>query len=70
MLINSLMESYREMTGQAFEARPVVTIPAARTAANADRFEKTGKLARRQRRMRRLERSGQHRISGWTVRAW
>jgi len=70
MLINSLMESYREMTGQAFETRPVVTIPVARTAANADRFEKTGKLARRQRRMRRLERGGQHRISGWTVRAW
>jgi hypothetical protein len=64
------MESYRELTGQAFESRNVVTMPTARTAANADRFEKAGKLARRQRRMRRLERGGQHRISGWTVRAW
>jgi hypothetical protein len=70
MLINSLMESYREMTGQAFVAQPVVTVPVASAAANADRFDRAEKQARRQRRLRRLERSEQRMISGWTVRAW
>jgi len=70
MLIDSLVESYRELTGQTFEALPVNTVPVSRSAANADRFEKAEKQARRQRRQRRLERSEHRSINGWTVRAW
>lgn len=70
MLIDSLMESYREFTGQAIQAQPVKTVPVKRSAANAGRFDKAEKQARRQRRQRRLERSELRSINGWTVRAW
>lgn len=70
MLIDSLLESYREMTGQAFTAAPITTVPTSRPAANADRFDKTRMQARRQRRQRRLDRAGARSINGWTVRAW
>jgi len=70
MLINYLRESYREMTGQAVAAQPVVTVPTTRPAANADRFEKAKTQARRQRRQRRLGRNETHSINGWTVRTW
>jgi len=70
MLIDTLMDSYRELTGQVVAAQPVVTIPMVRPAANADSFAKTAMQARRHRRQRRLERNGTHGINGWTIRAW
>jgi hypothetical protein len=70
MLINYIKESYRELTGQVSPAQPVITVRAARPAANADRFEKDETQARRHRRQRRLARMGQNSVSGWTVRAW
>jgi len=70
MLIEYLMDSYRELTGRAVSAQPVVQVSAARRAANADSYEKAGMQARRHRRQRRLARTGQHGIDGWTVRTW
>jgi hypothetical protein len=70
MLIEYIMDSYRELTGQVSPAQPVVTVRATRPAANADSYEKAGMQARRQRRQRRLARMGQHSINGWTVRTW
>lgn len=70
MLIEYLMDSYRELTGQVVPTQPVVTVSATRPAANADSYEKAGMQARRQRRQRRLARMGQHSINGWTVRTW
>jgi len=70
MLIDYIMDSYRELTGQVIPAQPVVNVKATRTAANADSYEQSEMQARRQRRQRRLARMGQHGINGWTVRAW
>lgn len=70
MLIDTLMDSYRELTGQVRPAQPVVTVGASRPAANADSYEKAAMQARRHRRQRRLARMGQHGINGWTVRTW
>ena len=70
MLINYLKESYRELTGQVIAAQPVTNVSATRPAANSDSFDKAGMQARRHRRQRRLARTGQNSVSGWTVRAW
>lgn len=70
MLIDRTKDSYLEPIGQPVEAQPVVTVSPGQPAANAEQFGKSAMQARRQRRQRRLERSGNHTISGWTVRAW
>jgi hypothetical protein len=70
MLIDRIVDSYRDMTGHTVQAQPVITVPVVRTAANAGHFEKSAMQARRQRRLRRMDRSGQRNINGWTVRAW
>ncbi|MDT8320313.1 MAG: hypothetical protein RQ826_07275 [Xanthomonadales bacterium] len=38
--------------------------------ANTDRLDEETSRARRQRRLRRMERSVHHGINGWTVRMW
>jgi hypothetical protein len=70
MLIDRIVDSYRDMTGHTVQAQPVITVPVVRTAANSGQFEKSAVQARRQRRLRRMDRSGQRNINGWTVRAW
>ena len=70
MLIDYLMESYRELTGQVGPAQPVITLRSTRPAANADRFERDEMQARRHRRQRRLARMGHSNVNGWTVRTW
>ena len=70
MLINSIRNAYREITGNIVLAEPVTTIPTHRPAANASNFAKTKLQARRHRRQRRMERAANRSINGWTVRTW
>jgi hypothetical protein len=70
MLINSIREAYREMTGQIVQAESLNTVPSHRPAANDGRFSGEGIQARRHRRQRRLDRVMSRNISGWTVRTW
>lgn len=70
MLIDNLVRTYRELTGQVETIQPLVTVPVSRPAANASRFVNSEMQARRQRRQRRLGRSGQNGVSGWSIRTW
>jgi hypothetical protein len=70
MLIESIRDAYREFTGDLVPGEPVTTLPSHRPAANAGDFGTNEAQARRQRRQRRLERSSNHSVSGWKVRAW
>ena len=70
MLIKRILYGYREPVRALAPARPVVTLPARRKAANASDFERSAMQARRSRRQRRLNRSAGTRIGGWAVRTW
>jgi hypothetical protein len=70
MLIDTIRDAYRDITGNFVEAETVITVPAHRPAANAGSFVNTEMQARRQRRQRRLQRAGHGHINGWTVRTW
>lgn len=70
MLMDTIVKTYREMTGQVETAQPVVTLPIAQPAANAGSFDKAEMQIRRQRRMRRQVRAARRINHGWTVRAW
>jgi hypothetical protein len=70
MLIDYLVDSYLELTGQLDPVQPVVTLQSSRTAANAGSYRNSEMQARRHRRQRRLDRSAQPGTSGWAVRAW
>jgi hypothetical protein len=70
MLIDTIRDAYREMTGNFVQAEPVITVPAHRPAANSGSIAKAEMQARRHRRQRRLERAERGGINGWTVRTW
>ena len=70
MLIDYLVDSYLELTGQLDTEQIVVNLHSSRPAANAGSSRNSEMQARRHRRLRRLNRSGQPGISGWTVRTW
>jgi hypothetical protein len=70
MLIDSIRDVYREITGRITPAESIITVPTQRPAANAGNLAKTEMQARRHRRQRRMERSAGHSINGWTVRTW
>ena len=70
MLINSIRDAYREITGNIELVEPITTVPARRPAANASNFANTEMQARRHRRQRRMDRLERHSINGWTVRTW
>ncbi len=70
MLIESIRDADREITGDLVPGDPVVTLPSHRAAANAGKFGTSEMQARRHRRQRRLERSGNHSVGGWKVRTW
>jgi hypothetical protein len=70
MLINTIKKSYRELIRHTDQVQPIVTVPEIRPAANSDNFTQSEMQARRLRRQRRLERTGQHGHIGWRVRTW
>lgn len=70
MLMNSIMQTYRELFGQVEMAQPLVTVPNTLPAANAGQLRKAEMQARRTRRQRRLVRASSRRFAGWTVRTW
>jgi len=70
MLIDTIRDVYRELTGRITPVEPLVMVPMHRPAANAGNFTKSNMQARRLRRQRRLERFERRRINGWTVRTW
>jgi hypothetical protein len=70
MLMNKIRNTYRELTGQLMPVEPVPKVHASRPAANASEFVRTDIQARRQRRLRRLDRSTVHRVNGWAIRTW
>ena len=70
MLIDTLRDAYREMAGRMVPAEPITAVHSHRPAANASNIARTDMQARRHRRQRRLERTGQYTVGGWTVRTW
>lgn len=70
MLMNSIMQTYREVFGKVEVVQPLVTVPHTLPAANAGELRKSEMQARRARRRRRMERAGNRGFTGWTVRTW
>lgn len=74
MLMQTLLETYRDVTRQLTRNEPVTTVEVRRPAANAgqwaSRWINEATQPRRLRRQRRMERAGNRPISGWTVRTW
>lgn len=70
MLMKMLLETYREVTRQAVPGQTVTTVKVQHDAANASRWINEETKGRRQRRLRRLDRTISQRVGGWTVRAW
>ena len=65
-----LMKMNRDVTRQSLPGQDVNTVSVDRAAANASRWINEKTKGRRLRRQRRMERTGNHRVSGWTVRTW
>ena len=65
-----LNKANQDMTRQIVPGQAVTTVPVHRAAANASRWINEETKGRRLRRQRRMERAGNHRVSGWTVRTW
>ena len=70
MLTDILRDACREIAGQMAPSEPTTTVHGHRPAANASNIARTDMQARRHRRQRRLERTGQYTVGGWTVRTW
>ena len=70
MLIDGIKKRYREMTGKAEMAGPVVVMPNTVPAANESRLINAEMQSRRLRRQRRMKRASRHGFIGWTVRTW
>ena len=70
MLMNKIRNAYQELTGHLTPVEPVPKVHASRPAANASEFVRTDLQARRQRRLRRLDRNTGHRVNGWVIRTW
>lgn len=70
MLMDTLLETYRDLTGRLAPARNVTEVDAQEPAANAAHFSLSPTPMRRQRRLHRSVRAEQRRINGWTVRTW
>ena len=65
-----LTKANQDVTRQIVPGQAVTTVPVDRAAANASRWINEETKGRRLRRQRRMERAGNHRVSGWTVRTW
>ena len=70
MLINSIKNTYRDLIGRTELVQPTVSVPVNRPAANESVFTQSEMQTRRLRRVRRMDRMGQHASNGWKVRAW
>ena len=70
MLMKTLLETYREVTRQIVPGRGVTTVEVQRGAANASRWINEENEGRRQRRVRRMNRTASHRVGGWSLRTW
>jgi hypothetical protein len=70
MLIDTIRDAYREMTGRMIPAEPIATVNTHRPAANAGNIAKIDMQLRRNRRQRRLGRTEHRNVGGWKVRAW
>jgi len=70
MLMKVLLDSYREVTRQIVPGKHVTTVDEPRGAANASRWINEEPRGRRQRRVRRMQRTGSHRVGGWSLRTW
>ena len=71
MLTKSILDTMHEAAGIATFAPAVSSTElAANKAANANRFDSTASMERRNRRMRRAERNAARTGNGWTVRMW
>lgn len=70
MLMQTLLDTYRDVTRQLVPGREVTTIEVPHKAANASRWIEGEGQARRLRRQRRMERQGNRPINGWSVRTW
>ena len=70
MLIEKIREVYREFIDPVVAIEPMKSNQTSRCASNASDYSHSGMQARRQRRLRRLERSASHRVNGWSVRTW
>lgn len=70
MLMNRILETYREITGNIPPVATITTVSSLRPAANADNITESDTQARRHRRQRRMAMTGLRNISGWSVRSW
>lgn len=70
MLISKTKQSVRDLAGREDTAQAIVTVPVNHAAANADSYSPSEILARRQRRLRRMDFSAQQANIGWRISAW
>ena len=70
MLMQTLLDTYREVTRQVAPGKGVTTVETQSGAANASRWINEGTSSRRQRRVRRMVRADNHRVGGWSLRTW
>lgn len=70
MSMYALRKSFLDLLDRMEFEQPVVSIPAPRKAANADRFANTEQLARLRRRARRMDGVLQNNNAGWNIRTW
>lgn len=69
MLMEMLLETYRDITSRLVREKRVPEAETQRPAANAARFS-LPPVRERRRRLRRSVSAEQRRINGWTVRTW
>lgn len=70
MLMQKLLQTYRDLTRQLAPAESVTTVSVERPAANANRWVDTTSRQRRQRRLRRSARVKPLSVNGWSVKTW
>jgi len=70
MLMEILVETYRDITARLVPEKRVPEAETQRPAANAAQFSPPPVSQRRRRRLRRPVSAEQRRINGWTVRTW
>jgi len=70
MLTKIPFDSAHDVNRQHASGDTLATVPVHGEAANAGSWINEGTKGRRLRRQRRMERTVNHRVAGWTVRTW
>ena len=70
MLMQNVLEGYRDMAAGLAPAAPETTVAERWPAANAGNYSGGVIKSRRLRRQRRAERHARGRLGGWVVRSW